>query len=138
MLHPDGLPTPRRYWALLALAVGTTLAVLDGAIANVALPTISRELHSDPSTSVWVVNAYQMVIMICLLPLASLAERVGIRRVYLAGLTLFTVASLACALSQSLAVLIASRVIQGLGAAGLMSVNIAVLRMIFPMKQLGH
>jgi DHA2 family multidrug resistance protein-like MFS transporter len=138
MLHPDGLPTPRRYWALLALALGTSLAVLDGAIANIALPTIARELHSDPATSVWVVNAYQMVIMISLLPFASLAERIGIRPVYLGGLALFTVASLACALSHSLAVLTASRVIQGFGAAGLMSVNIAVLRMIFPIKQLGH
>jgi DHA2 family multidrug resistance protein-like MFS transporter len=138
MLHPDGLPTPRRYWALLALALGTTLAVMDGAIANIALPTIARELHSDPSTSVWVVNAYQMAIMISLLPLASLAERVGYRRVYLGGLTLFTIASLACALSTNLAMLTTARVVQGFGAAGLMSVNIAVLRMIFPVRQLGH
>ncbi|CAB3781630.1 MFS transporter [Pararobbsia alpina] len=138
MLHPDGLPTPRRYWALLALALGTSLAVLDGAIANIALPTIGKVLQSDPATSVWVVNAYQMAIMISLLPLASLAERVGYRRVFLSGLVLFTAASLACALSTSLGTLIAARVIQGFGAAGLMSVNIAVLRMIFPVRQLGH
>ncbi len=138
MSHPDGLPIPRRYWALLALALGTTLAVLDGAIANIALPTIARELHSDPATSIWVVNAYQMVIMITLLPLASLAERVGYRRIYLGGLALFTVASLGCALSHTLATLTAARVVQGLGAAGLMSVNIAVLRSIFPARLLGQ
>jgi DHA2 family multidrug resistance protein-like MFS transporter len=138
MFHPDGLPTPRRYWALLALALGTTLAVIDGAIANIALPTIAKELHSDPATSVWVVNAYQMAIMISLLPLSSLAERIGYRRVYLGGLVLFTMASLACALSTSLPMLTTARVVQGFGAAGLMSVNIAVLRMIFPIRQLGH
>jgi len=138
MLHPDGLPTPRRYWALLALALGTSLAVLDGAIANIALPTIAKELHSDPATSIWVVNAYQMAIIISLLPLSSLAERVGYRRIFLGGLALFTAASLACALSTSLGMLTAARVVQGFGAAGLMSVNIAVLRMIFPVRQLGH
>ncbi|MEJ0003629.1 MAG: MFS transporter [Pararobbsia sp.] len=138
MSQLDGLPIPRRYWALLALALGTILAVLDGAIANVALPTIARELHADPATSIWVVNAYQMVIVIALLPLASMAERVGYRRVYLGGLAIFTVASLACALSHTLLMLTAARVVQGFGAAGLMSVNIAVLRSIFPTRLLSR
>lgn len=138
MQHPDGLPTPRRYYALFVLALGTMLAVLDGAIANVALPTIARELHSDPATSVWVVNAYQMAVMISLLPLASLAERVGFRKVYLGGLTLFTIASLLCATSNSMPMLTVARVFQGFGASGLMSVNIAVIRMIFPARLLGR
>lgn len=138
MQTPDGLPTPRRYYALFALALGTMLAVLDGAIANVALPTIARELRSDPATSIWVVNAYQMAIMVSLLPLASLAERVGFRRVYLGGLALFTAASLLCALSNSMTMLTLARVFQGFGASGLMSVNIAVIRMIFPAHLLGR
>ncbi|HTJ91566.1 MAG TPA: MFS transporter [Pararobbsia sp.] len=138
MPPPDGLPTPRRYYALLALALGTVLAVLDGAIANVALPTIARELHADPATSIWVVNAYQMAIMVSLLPLASLAERVGYRKIYLSGLTLFTMASLLCALSTSMSVLSVARVLQGFGAAGLMSVNLAVIRTIFPARLLGR
>ena len=138
MQDTDGLPTPRRYYALFALALGTILAVLDGAIANVALPTIARELHSDPATSVWVVNAYQMAVMISLLPLSSLAERVGFRKVYLGGLSLFTVASLLCALSTSMSMLTVARVFQGFGASGLMSVNIAVIRMIFPARLLGR
>ncbi|RKP59215.1 MFS transporter [Pararobbsia silviterrae] len=138
MHAPDGLPTPRRYYALLALALGTILAVLDGAIANVALPTIAHELKSDPATSVWVVNAYQMAVMVSLLPLASLAERIGFRRVYLGGLSLFTVASLMCALSPTMTILAIARAIQGFGASGLMSVNIAVIRMIFPTRQLAR
>ena len=79
------------------------MAVIDGAIANVALPTIARDLNASPAFSIWIVNGYQLAITISLLPLASLGEIVGYRRVYLAGLVLFTVASLVCALSDATA-----------------------------------
>ena len=98
----QGLPLPQRYWAILVVALGITLAVLDGAIANVALPTIARNLNASPADSIWVVNAYQLAITISLLPLASLGDRIGYRRVYMAGLALFTIASFGCALSGSL------------------------------------
>ncbi len=88
-----GLPLPQRYWAILVVALGITLAVLDGAIANVALPTIARNLNASPADSIWVVNAYQLAITVSLLPLASLGDRIGYRRIYIAGLALFTVAS---------------------------------------------
>ena len=127
-LDRDGLPAPRRYLALATIVVGLTLAVLDGTIANVALPTIAQDFHADASTSIWIVNAYQMAIVISLLPLASLGEIYGYRRVYLWGIALFTVASLGCVMAHSLTVLTVSRAIQGFGAAGLMSVNAAVLR----------
>ena len=71
---PDGVPLPQRYWAILTIALGLTLAVLDGSIANVALPTIARDVHASPSASIWVVNAYQLAVTISLLPLASLGE----------------------------------------------------------------
>ena len=83
---PDGVPTPQRYWAILAIAVGLTLAVLDGSIANVALPTIARDLYASPAASIWVVNAFQLAVTISLLPLASLGDIFGYRRVYLWGL----------------------------------------------------
>ena len=92
----DGLPIPQRYWGILTIALGLTMAVLDGAIANVALPTIARDLHTDAAFSIWVVNAYQLAITISLLPLAALGDIIGYRRIYLAGLALFTLASLAC------------------------------------------
>ena len=114
------------------------MAVLDGAIANVALPTIAADLHATPSFSVWIVNGYQLAITISLLPLASLGEIAGYRRVYVAGLILFTVASLCCALSHTLLLLTAARVLQGFGAAGIMSVNTALVRFIYPRAQLGH
>ena len=134
----QGLPLPQRYWAILVVALGITLAVLDGAIANVALPTIARTLNATPADSIWVVNAYQLTITISLLPLASLGDRIGYRRIYMAGLALFTLASFGCALSGSLVALTITRVVQGFGAAGIMSVNTALVRMIYPPDQLGR
>ncbi|NPT36017.1 MFS transporter [Paraburkholderia xenovorans] len=134
----QGLPVPHRYWAMLVIALALTLAVLDSAIANVALPTIARNLRASAAGSIWVVNAYQLAITISLLPLASLGDRIGYRRIYLGGLILFTVASLGCALSTSLSTLALARVIQGFGAAGIMSVNTALVRMIYPRTQLGR
>jgi MFS transporter, DHA2 family, multidrug resistance protein len=134
----QGLSLPQRYWAIAVVALGITLAVLDGAIANVALPTIARNLKATPADSIWIVNAYQLTITISLLPLASLGDRIGYRRVYMAGLALFTLSSLACALSGSLVVLTLARIVQGFGAAGIMSVNTALVRMIYPHKLLGR
>ncbi len=133
----DGLPIPERYWAILTIALGLIMAVLDGAIANVALPTIARDVHADPASSVWVVNAYQLAVMVSLLPLASIGEIVGYRRVYQVGMAVFTLASLGCALSGSLLTLSAVRVVQGLGASGIMSVNTALIRFIYPRRMLG-
>jgi MFS transporter, DHA2 family, multidrug resistance protein len=134
----DGLPTPQRVWAILTIAFGLTMAVLDGAIANIALPTIARELSATPAASIWVVNAYQLAVTISLLPFASLGDIFGYRRVYMAGLAVFTLASLGCALSGSLTALILARIIQGFGAAGVMSVNTALLRFIYPRRLIGR
>jgi MFS transporter, DHA2 family, multidrug resistance protein len=136
--EPDGLPTPRRYWAILAIGLALTLAVLDSAIANVALPTIAADLHASPAASIWVVNAYQLATVISLLPLAALGEIIGYRRVYQAGLVLFVVASLGCALSRSIDALAAARIVQGFGAAGVMSVNGALVRFTYPQNRLGQ
>lgn len=138
MDNEQGLPLPQRYGAILVVALGVTLAVLDSAIANVALPTIARHLHASAAGSIWIINAYQLAITISLLPLASLGDRIGYRRVYLSGLILFTVASLGCALANSLPTLALARVMQGFGAAGIMSVNSALVRMIYPPDHLGR
>src|SRR6185312_3227690 len=138
MTHEDGLPLPARYWAILAIALGITLAVIDSAIANVALPTIAIDLHTNPAASIWVVNGYQLAITISLLPLSSLGDIAGYRRVYLWGLVVFTVASLGCAFATTLPMLAGARVIQGFGAAGIMSVNTALLRFIYPQSLLGR
>jgi len=134
----DGLPTPRRQWATLAILLGISLAVLDGSIANVALPTIARDLQISPSASIWVVNAFQLTMVASVLPLAALGEIIGYRNVYVAGLGLFTAASLACALSGSIDVLALARGIQGLGAAGMMGMNGALIRYSHPQARLGR
>src|SRR6201995_3935619 len=136
--HADGLPLPQRYWAILTIALGITLSVIDGAIANIALPTIARDLHASPAFSVCIVNGYQLAITISLLPLASLGEIVGYRRVYLVGLALFTLASVFCVLAHTLTLLTIARILQGFGAAGIMSVNMALVRHIYPRAMLGR
>ena len=133
----DGLPPARRRLAMFATGLAVAMAVLDGSIANVALPAIARDLAVSPAEAVWVVNAYQLTITILLLPLSSLGDSFGYRRVYGTGLALFTVASLGCALADSLTTLAVARVIQGIGAAGIMSVNAALVRHTYPTGQLG-
>lgn len=134
----DGLPLPQRYGAILAIALGITVAVLDGAIANVALPTIARELNASPAESIWIVNAYQLAIIISLLTLSFLGDMLGYRRIYQWGLVLFSCTSLFCALSDSLGMLTFARVLQGFGGAALMSVNTALIRIIYPQRHLGR
>ena len=122
---------------MLAIAIGIAMAVLDSAVANIALPTIARELHATPAASIWVVNAYQLVIVASLIPLASLGERVGYRRVYQVGLVIFTLGSLGCAMSHTLTTLVLARIGQGVGAAGIMAMNGALVRFTYPQASLG-
>jgi len=134
----DGLPPGRRGWAVTTLVIAVGMATLDTAIANTALPTIAADLHASPAASIWVVNAYQLALMVSLLPLASLGDILGYRRIYIAGLALFTLASLVCAAAWSLPTLAAARVFQGFGASGIMSVNTALIRFIYPSRSLGR
>ena len=134
----DGLPIPKRYWAILAIAMGITVSVLDGTIANVALPSIAEDLQATPAMSIWIVNAYQLAIVVSLLSLSSLGDILGYRRVYIGGLLIFSVTSLACALSNSLLTLTVARVFQGFGAAALASVNTSLIRIIYPKRYLGR
>ena len=89
MAELDGLPTPQRHWSTAVIWVGLTMAVLDTSIANVALPTLASELHATAAESVWVLNAFQIGILICLFPVASLADIIGYQRTYVAGMALF-------------------------------------------------
>ena len=134
----DGLPQAERRMAVLTLVLAVGMASLDTSIANTALPSIALDLHTGAASSIWIVNAYQLALVATLLPLGALGEIVGFRRVYVAGLAVFTVASALCALSWSLPTLTAARILQGLGAAGIMSVNTALIRFVYPAKQLGR
>jgi DHA2 family multidrug resistance protein-like MFS transporter len=134
----DGLPADRRGWAAAAIFTALAMASLDTAIANIALPAIAADLHVGPADVIWVVNVYQIALVATLLPLAALGEIVGHHRIYLAGLLLFTLASLACACAWSLPSLLVARVLQGLGASGIMSVNTALVRYVYPGRLQGR
>ena len=133
-----GLSPRQRTLALTTIVLAVGMSSLDTSIANTALPSIAADLAASPASSIWVVNAYQLALVATLLPFASLCEIYGYRRVYCWGLALFTVASLACAMSWSLPRLTAARVVQGFGASGIMSVNTALIRFIYPPERLGR
>ncbi|HET6234461.1 MAG TPA: MFS transporter [Acetobacteraceae bacterium] len=120
------------------VAIAVCMSTLVGSIANIALPTIARDMHVSPADAIWVVNAYQLAVTVTLLPFASMGDIYGHRRVYLLGLVLYTLASMFCALAPSLPLLVLGRVLQGFGGAGIMSVNGALVRFIFPRAALGR
>ena len=114
------------------------MAVLDGSIANTALPAIASDLHASPTVSIWIVNGFQLAVTATLMTFAALGDLYGPARVYRIGVIGFIVGSLFCALSRSLPLLIAARALQGIGAAGIMALTPAILRAIFPRAQLGR
>ncbi|WP_040500329.1 MFS transporter [Ideonella sp. B508-1] len=135
---PDGLPTPRRWVAMAALLGGIVLVLMDMTIANVALPAIAQVLHATPADAVWVVTAYQLAVVMCLLPAAALGERLGFRSVFAGGLALFLLASLLCAVAPSLPWLVAGRCLQGVGSGVTAPLVLALLRDIYPRRLLGQ
>ena len=102
------------------------------------MPTIARQIGASPAQSIWVINAYQLAVVVALLPLASLGDIFGYRRIYAIGFAVFTAAALVSALSHSLAMLATGRALQGVGSAGMMSVNTALVRFTYPRRQLGR
>ncbi len=138
VVKADGLPLPRRRVAYVTLAIVVAMSVLDGTIANTALPTIARDLRATPTESIWVVNGFQLAVTASLLSFAALGQLRGPARVYRVGVAIFVVGSLASALARSLPELIAARAFQGLGASAVMALSPAILRDIFPRAQLGR
>lgn len=134
----DGLPMPRRLVAIVALCLGTALTVIDGNIVTVALPTIARDLHVDGSAAVLVVTVYQLVLVMTLLPCSALGDRIGLKRMYQYGQLLFTVATVLCFFAKSLPFLLVIRVMQGIGAAAVLSMMAAMIRNIYPSRHLGR
>jgi DHA2 family multidrug resistance protein-like MFS transporter len=131
-------PDRRTYLAVVAVLAAIMMGVLDGTVMNVALPTLSEELNVSSSDIIWVVNAYQLVVTMCLLGLAAVGDVFGYRKVFLCGVSIFVCASIMCAMSTSFEMLVVSRVLQGIGGACTMSINTALLRIIFPPAKLGR
>lgn len=137
-MQTDGLTLPRRLLAIAAVSFGTALVVIDGAIATVALPTIAHDLHVDSSAAVAVVTVYQLVLVMLLLPFSGLGSRIGLKRLYQVGQIVFTIATVLCFFAKSLPFLLIVRAAQAAGAAAALSVSSALVRQIYPAKQLGR
>jgi DHA2 family multidrug resistance protein-like MFS transporter len=134
----SGLPPPQRRLAMFTICLGVLLSGLDGIIVSVALPSIAADLQVSPAAAVWVAAAYQLAAIVSLLPFAVLGEAAGYRRVYLAGMGVFTASSLACAVAPDLTALIVARVVQGLGGGAMVGVSMALVRAITPKERLGR
>jgi EmrB/QacA subfamily drug resistance transporter len=127
------MPTGRSRWiALVVLCVGMLMIVLDATIVNVALPSIQGDLGFSQSSLAWVVNAYLIAFGGLLLLAGRLGDLIGRRKIFLSGLTLFTLASLACGLAQSQEVLVAARFVQGVGGAMTSAVILGMIVTMFP------
>lgn len=129
---------PKQYFAVVAVLLAIMMSVLDGTIMNIALPTLAHDFDVTPSSAIWIVNAYQLVITMTLLSFASLGDIYGYRRIFLIGISIFVASSTACALSDSFWMLTVFRIVQGFGAACVMSVNTALIRLIYPPQILGR
>jgi len=123
---------------MLSVGLVLVMSVMDSTMANVALPTIAADIGIEPSLAVWIVNAYLMAILVTLLPLAALGDIIGYSRIYMGGMVVFGIASIATALSDSMLTFLMSRILMGIGASGVMSVNMAVVRFIFPINIMGR
>lgn len=139
--NPDaiaGIPRHRRPIAVVAVLSAMALVVLDAGMANVALPNIAKALAVTPASAVLVITSYQAALVMALLPCSALGQRLGYRRVFVAGVTLFTAASVLCSLALTLPLLLAARFLQGLGGAAVMALGVALLRFTVPHDQLGR
>ena len=125
-------------WLVLGAAVfGLFMAILDSSIVNIAIPTIQRELGSDIETVSWVLNAYSLVLAVLLIPAGRTADRFGRKRLFLAGIIIFSLCSLGAGLSGQIETLIAWRAVQAIGAAIMIPVSLAIVTLAFPTHQRG-
>lgn len=134
----DGMKGRARRLAMVVILCGLTICVLDSTMLSLALPQMARQWGIDPAHTLWVVNANQIASLVLLLPLAALGDRLGYKRVYLWGMLVFGFASVLSALAPSLPWLIVARALQGMGMAGVLCVNGALVRQIYPRSMLGQ
>jgi EmrB/QacA subfamily drug resistance transporter len=135
---PDALSQKRKRLTLAATILGSSMAFIDGSVVNIALPAIQQALHADAASTQWIVNAYLLLLGALVLVGGSAADLYGRRRIFLAGIVVFTAASIACGLSPDITVLVASRAVQGLGAALLTPASLAMLGATFDTHERSH
>lgn len=133
----DGLPVPRRYVAIVAVSLCTTIASIDNGCVNIALPTLARDLHIEPSAAVLLVTTFQLILIMLVLPASALGDRIGHRKLFVYGQAVYMAATLLCFVATSLPTLMVIRAFQALGIAATSSVSSAMIRSIYPRKLLG-
>jgi len=135
---PAGAPDDIRPWpALFALCLGFFMILVDTTIVTVATPSIIADLHADVNAVVWVTSAYLLAYAVPVLITGRLGDRVGPKKIYMVGLTIFTLASLWCGLTSTVEMLIVARVVQGVGASLMTPQTMAVITRIFPATERG-
>src|SRR5437588_1684887 len=127
----------RKWWTLFAVAFGLFMIMLDNTVVNVALPTMQRDLHVSISQLEWVVIAYALTFAALLITGGKLADLYGRRRIFVLGLIVFTLSSLACGLAPTAGFLIGARTVQGVGAALMNPATLSIIVATFPPKQRG-
>jgi EmrB/QacA subfamily drug resistance transporter len=127
----------RKWWTLAAVAFGLFMIMLDNTVVNVALPSIQRDLKVSVASLEWVVNAYFLTFAVLMLTGGKLADMMGRQRIFIFGLVVFTLSSLACGLSTSGEMLIAARAVQGVGAAMMNPATLSIITATFPPRQRG-
>jgi DHA2 family multidrug resistance protein-like MFS transporter len=138
LIPHDGLNGPQRYLAVMVISCATILTAMDSTLVNIALPTMMVDLQVSAASSVLIINASQIAMLVSLLPFSALGAIVGYRRVYLGGMMFFSLACIGCALSQTLEQIVVARAFQGIGAAGVVSVQHAMVRHVYPARLLGR
>lgn len=128
----------RKYIAVIVLQIVLVMTVLDVTLVNVALPVLAGKFNISSSASVWIITIYQLVITMLLLPVSSIGDLYSYKRTFLIGVVIFTISSALCAASQNFTMLVVARGIQGIGAACVMGVNIALVRLIYPREIIGR
>src|SRR6202034_982872 len=131
------LDSRKRAWTLGIVSLGLFMVVLDNLVVNVALPSIHRDLGASIQALEWTVNAYTLAYTVLLLTGAALGDRFGRKRMFIAGIALFTVASAGSALAPSADALIAARAVQGIGAAIATPLTLTLLAAAFPPERRG-
>src|SRR6202000_2634690 len=136
LIRSGVMPTSTRPWVVFSvIAVGTFMAQLDLFIANIAFPSIAQDFHGASSASLsWVLNAYAIVFAACLVPAGRLGDLLGRRRTFQLGLAVFALGSLGCALASGVAVLVAARAVQAVGAAYALPTSLGLLLPAFPVS----
>ena len=137
VVQPSPIHRPRPIWTLALTAIAFFMVALDALVVVTALPAIQRDLHASLSTLEWTVNAFTLAFAAGIITAAALGDRLGRRRIFILGLTLFTIASAACALAPTAGLLVAARAVQGLGAAMIMPLSLTILASAFPAERRG-